>query len=119
MPYVIVNCTFNPPTLSITGAQLRQETIDSLEKSIPQCTTTSSSSNSMNGTTAKFTLSESQPQTWHMSIGQQYCDQRGRCVVFAAVAQALQLEGWALRTTDAVSWENEKDVTRLFFWRSN
>ncbi|EAN94079.1 hypothetical protein C3747_32g246c [Trypanosoma cruzi] len=119
MPNVIVNCTFNPPAFSITGTQLRQETLDSLEKALPQCTTTSQNSmGAANGNAPKFMLVNSQPNTWRMSIGQHYCDQRGRCVVFSTIISTLQTEGWALRTTDSHESDNGKDITRLFFWRS-
>ncbi|KEG06497.1 hypothetical protein DQ04_13641010 [Trypanosoma grayi] len=118
MPNAIVNCTFNPPTLSIMGAQMRQETIDSLERALPHCTTTSQNSMSTaNGQAPKFVLADAQPNTWRMSIGQHYCDQRGRSVVFSAIISALQLEGWLLRTTNSIETEDNKDVTRLFFWR--
>ncbi|RNF10124.1 uncharacterized protein Tco025E_06843 [Trypanosoma conorhini] len=119
MPSVVVNCKFNPPVLSIVGAPLRQETLDTLEKALPRCMTTSQNSLSVaNGGAPKFVLLNNQPNTWRMSIGQHYCDQRGRCVVFSEVINALHAEGWTLRTTNSHESDNEKDVARLFFWRA-
>ncbi|RNF04373.1 hypothetical protein TraAM80_05250 [Trypanosoma rangeli] len=118
MPSVIVNCTFNPPVLSIVGAPLRQETLDALEKVLPCCTTTSQNSlGAAVGSAPKFMLVNNQPNTWRLSIGQHYCDQRGRCVMFAEIIKALHAEGWTLRTTSSHESGNDKDVARLFFWR--
>ncbi|KAG5512126.1 hypothetical protein JKF63_07591 [Porcisia hertigi] len=41
MPNVIVTCTFNPPSVSIHGASIRQDTIDALQRALPKQTTTS------------------------------------------------------------------------------
>lgn len=41
MPNVIVTAKFNPPEITLQGASLRQDTIDALQKALPQRTTTS------------------------------------------------------------------------------
>ncbi|CAD2212788.1 hypothetical protein, conserved [Angomonas deanei] len=40
MPNVVVTCTFNPPMVSIQGAGLRQDTVELLQRSLPQRTST-------------------------------------------------------------------------------
>ncbi|KAG5508442.1 hypothetical protein JIQ42_08184 [Leishmania sp. Namibia] len=163
MPNVIVTCTFNPPSVSIQGASIRQDTIDALQRALPKQTTTSLPTQRP-GESAKFLLTSgneavpcgavscvepggtaadgaeegSQQNTsphqntagvvsggvaegyksWHIDLGQHYCDQMGRSMIFLVIIEALEEEGFALRGTHTTLTEQEKDVTRLIFVRS-
>ena len=59
------------------------------------------------------------PPHWHMEIGQQYCDQLGRSIIFLRLIEALNGEEWKLKGTNTVvNPENGKDTTKFFFYRS-
>lgn len=129
MPNVVVTCTFNPPVVSIQGASLRQDTIDALQKALPKHTTTSMPTQRANES-PKFLLmngdagsaSGSAPDAnkytnWRIDLGQHYCDQKGRSMIFLAVMESLEEEGFAMRGTHTVLTESEKDVTRMIFSR--
>ncbi|KAG5487957.1 hypothetical protein LSCM1_08272 [Leishmania martiniquensis] len=163
MPNVIVTCTFNPPSISIQGASIRQDTIEALQRALPKQTTTSPPTQrptesakflltSGNGTVpcgevscvesvgaaadgvgegSQQNTSPRQSSTglapgevgegykiWRIDLGQHYCDQTGRSMVFLVIIEALEEEGFALRGTHTMLTEQEKDVTRLIFVRS-
>ncbi|KAK7198921.1 hypothetical protein NESM_000858900 [Novymonas esmeraldas] len=163
MPNVIVTCTFNPPTISIQGASIRQDTIDALQRALPKQTTTSLPTQRP-GESAKFLLTNGNGQaaeqpgavnriegaaaaeggaaegsqrngspdrnsagvdgaaeefkSWRIDLGQHYCDQKGRAMIFLVIIEALEEEGFAVRGTHTVVTEKEKDVTRLIFARA-
>ncbi|KPA74970.1 hypothetical protein ABB37_08936 [Leptomonas pyrrhocoris] len=164
MPNVIVTCVFNPPTISIQGTSIRQDTIEALQRALPKQTTTSLPSQRP-GESAKFLLTNgggsrgaegSAPhgatggriedvadtegrdnvrdgaakttdevadndkgyKSWRIDLGQHYCDQKGRSMIFLVIMEALEEEGFALRGTHTVVTEKEKDVTRLIFARA-
>lgn len=129
MPNVVVTCTFNPPVLSIQGASLRQDTIDALQRALPKHTTTSIPTQRANES-PKFLLigggeaaaaaspsAGNKYSNWCIDLGQHYCDQKGRSMIFLAVMEALEEEGFAMRGTNTVVTEEEKDVTRMIFSR--
>ncbi|AYU75657.1 protein of unknown function - conserved [Leishmania donovani] len=163
MPNVIVTCTFNPPCVSIHGANIRQDTIDALQRALPKQTTTSLPTQRP-GEPAKFLLTNgsgvmqsgtvnriedgsaaaggaeegSQENTsphnssngvapgegakeyksWRIDLGQHYCDQMGRAMIFLVIIEALEEEGFALRGTHTLMMDREKDTTQLIFVRS-
>ncbi|KPI82806.1 hypothetical protein ABL78_8182 [Leptomonas seymouri] len=149
MPNVIVTCVFNPPTISIQGTSIRQDTIEALQRALPKQTTTSLPSQRP-GESAKFLLTSGGAtggrieggadtgahsnqddsaavkgeannkgyNSWHIDLGQHYCDQKGRSMIFLVIMEALEEEGFALRGTHTVVTEKEKDVTRLIFSRA-
>lgn len=167
MPNVIVTCTFNPPSITIQGASIRQDTIDALQRALPKQTTTSLPTQRP-GESAKFLLTNGngaadasngagrieaprdgvnapagEPaegsqngsgagaagagangesnegyKSWRIDLGQHYCDQKGRAMIFLVIMEALEEEGFALRGTHTVVTEREKDVTRLIFARA-
>lgn len=57
-------------------------------------------------------------KSWRIDLGQHYCDQKGRSMIFLVIMEALEEEGFALRGTHTVVTEKEKDVTRLIFARA-
>lgn len=114
MPNLIVNVTFNPPVIKIMGSTLREETVHRLEQRIPSSTTTAASSQRE---PPKFTLMTS-PSHWHMDVGQHYCDQLGRSIIFLSIIETLESEDWMLRGTNTVTHpETNKDTTKFFFFR--
>ncbi|EPY21384.1 hypothetical protein STCU_00831 [Strigomonas culicis] len=154
MPHVIVTCLFNPPSISIQGASLRQDTIDALQRALPKHTTTSqltygrqeppkflltaSSAHPEAETGEKKEQEKETDATTAVSaalivrdrvqnleeytslkieLGKHYCCQKGRSMMFLAIMEALEEEGFAMRSTSAVTMDNGKDVTRLFFSR--
>lgn len=129
MPNVVVTCTFNPPVISIQGASLRQDTIEALQKSLPKRTTTSMPTQRSNEP-PKFLLmngdagsgNNSAPDAnkytnWSIDLGQHYCDNKGTSMIFLAVMESLEEEGFAMRGTHTVTTENGKNVTRMIFSR--
>ncbi|AIN95223.1 hypothetical protein LPMP_020430 [Leishmania panamensis] len=162
MPNVIVTCTFNPPSVTIQGASIRQDTIDALQRALPKQTTTSLPTQrpsepakflltSRSGTVQAGTVNRieaggavadgvaegreefSSPnhnstgvasgedaeayKSWHVDLGQHYCDQMGRTMIFLVIIEALEEEGFGLRGTHSLVVK-EKDITRLIFVRS-
>ena len=57
-------------------------------------------------------------KSWRIDLGQHYCDQKGRSMMFLVIMEALEEEGFALRGTHTVVTDREKDVTRLIFSRA-
>jgi hypothetical protein len=115
MPNLIVNVTFNPPTIKLMGSTLREETIHKLEQRLPTATTTSPSTQHE---PPKFVLKE-HPTHWHMDVSQQYCDQLGRSLIFLQVIETLEAEDWKLKGTNTVTHpETNKDTTKFFFYRA-
>ncbi|CBZ23116.1 hypothetical protein, unknown function [Leishmania mexicana MHOM/GT/2001/U1103] len=163
MPNVIVTCTFNPPCVSIQGVNIRQDTIDALQRALPKQTTTSLPTQRP-GEPAKFLLTSGggvgqagtvnrieygsaaaggaeegrqeatsphnssngvapgegakEYKSWRIDLGQHYCDQMGRAMIFLVIIEALEEEGFALRGTHTLVMEREKDTTQLIFVRS-
>ncbi len=115
MPNLIVNVTFNPPVVKIMGSTLREETVHRLEQKLPSATTTSMSTQR---DPPKFQLM-SNPTHWQIELGQQYCDQLGRSIIFLSIIESLEGEDWMLRGTNTVTHpETNKDTTKFFFFRS-
>lgn len=133
MPNVIVTCTFNPPVVSLQGASLRQETIDQLQKALPNQTSTSQPSQrhteppkflltngagSTDGAAAAATTDSTpgaQYTSWKIDLGQHYCDQNGRSMIYLSIMSALQEEGFAMRGANTIATESEKEITRMIF----
>ncbi|GET85489.1 hypothetical protein, unknown function [Leishmania tarentolae] len=163
MPNVIVTCTFNPPRVSIHGANIRQDTIDALQKALPKQTSTSmptqrpdeparflltngsgvEQSETVNriedgNATADGVAEGSQEnasmqnsssrvapeevgnayKSWRIELAKHYCDQKARAMMFLVIIEALEEEGFALRGTNTLTMDTEKDVTQLIFVRS-
>lgn len=115
MPNLIVNVTFNPPVLKIMGSTLREETIHKLEQRLPSVTTTSLNTQKE---PPKFQLKEN-PAHWHIDLGQHYCDQLGRSLIFLAMLETLEAEDWKLKGTNTVTHpDSGKDSTKFFFFRA-
>eukprot|EP00672_Neobodo_designis_P023531 CAMPEP_0174831326 /NCGR_PEP_ID=MMETSP1114-20130205/3023_1 /TAXON_ID=312471 /ORGANISM="Neobodo designis, Strain CCAP 1951/1" /LENGTH=115 /DNA_ID=CAMNT_0016065147 /DNA_START=52 /DNA_END=399 /DNA_ORIENTATION=+ len=115
MPNLVVNVTFNPPVVKMMGTTLREETVHKLEQILPQVTTTSLTHQRA---APKFQLN-SNPTHWHIDLGQHYCDQLGRSLIFLALIEALEGEDWNLKGTNTVVHpENGKDTTKFFFYRA-
>lgn len=115
MPNLIVNCTFNPPVIKLMGTTLREETIRKLEQRLPQVTTTSQSSQRE---PPKFVLLN-HPTHWHIDLGQHFCDQLGRSLIFLAIIETLEAEDWKLKGTNTVTHpDNGKDTSKFFFFRA-
>jgi len=54
-----------------------------------------------------------------MDLGQHYCDQLGRFVIFLRIIEALNAEDWKLKGTNTVvNMGSRKDTTKFFFYRS-
>ncbi len=115
MPNLIVNCTFNPPQVKLIGATLRDETVHRLEQRLPGITTTASSSQRE---PPKFQLLNN-PTHWHVDLGQHYCDQLGRSLIFLCLIETLEAEEWQLKGTNTVTHpDSGKDTTKFFFYRA-
>ncbi|CUG88896.1 Hypothetical protein, putative [Bodo saltans] len=115
MPNLVVNVTFNPPVVKLMGATLREETIHKLEQVLPNVTTTHVSHNKE---APKFQLLQN-PSHWHADLGQHYCDQLGRSLIFLALIETLEGEDWKLKGTNTVTHpDNGKDSTKFFFFRA-
>eukprot|EP00760_Papus_ankaliazontas_P028841 PhM_4_TR4020/c0_g4_i1/m.47026 len=115
MPNCVVNCTFNPPQLKIMGSTLRDETITKLQQRLPLATTTSLNSAK---TERKFNFVQNPPH-WHLDLGQHFCDQLGRSIIFLTIIECLEAEDWKLRGTNTVVHaDNGKDTTKFFFYRA-
>jgi len=115
MPNLIVNASFNPPVLKLMGSTLREETIHKLEQRLPVATTTSQSGQR---DAPKFQLLQN-PTHWHIDLGQHYCDQLGRSLIFMAVMEVLDSEEWKLKGTNTVTHpDSGKDTTKFFFYRA-
>eukprot|EP00758_Cryptobia_borreli_P005132 Tbor_TRINITY_DN4748_c0_g2::TRINITY_DN4748_c0_g2_i1::g.17083::m.17083 len=116
MPNLIANVTFNPPVLKLMGSTIREETIEKLQRCLPQSTTTSA------GSTRRpppvFELKKD-PDHWTIDLGQHYCDQLGRSIIFLNLIETLEGEDWKLKGTNtAVHPDTGKDTTKLFFHRA-
>ena len=115
MPNLIVNVTFNPPVVKLMGTTLREETVHKLETILPQVTTTAVS---RQRDLPKFQLL-SNPTHWTIDLGQHYCDQLGRSLIFLAIIEALEAEDWNLKGSNTVTHpDNGKDTTKFFFFRA-
>lgn len=115
MPNLIVSCTFNPPTVTLLGTTLREETVHKLEQRLPTVTTTSLSSQRE---PPKFTLKD-HPSHWHIDLGQHYCDQLGRSLIFLCLIETLEAEDWKLKGTNTITHpDTGKDTTKFFFFRA-
>lgn len=57
--------------------------------------------------------------SWKIELSQHYCDQKGRSMIFLAIMEALEEEGYAMRGVHTLTTaeDNEKDVTRMIFAR--
>ena len=121
MPHLVVNCTFNPPVVKIMGATLHevcasllqrspthtkktttrnnkqhnatQETIHKLDQRMPAVTTTSVSPKKE---LPKFVYIQNPPH-WHSDLGQHYCDQLGRSMIYLTMIECLEGEDWKLK----------------------
>ena len=115
MPSLIVNVTFNPPVVKLLGTSIREETIHKLEAALPEVTTTAMCTQRER---PKFQMMNNPPH-WHMDIGQHYCDQLGRSIIFLRLIEALNGEDWKLKGSNTVTnMDNGKDTTKFFFYRS-
>jgi hypothetical protein len=115
MPNLIVNATFNPPSIKLMGTTLREETIHKLEQRLPTATTTAQSGQRE---PPKFVLLNN-PNHWHIDVGQHYCDQLGRSLIFLAIIETLEGEDWKLKGSNTVTHpDTGKDTTKFFFYRA-
>jgi hypothetical protein len=115
MPSLICNVTFNPPVITMLGSSIKEETIHKLEHALPEVTTTAMCSQRE---PPKFVYVPNPPH-WRMELGQHYCDQLGRAIIFLRLIEALNGEEWKLKGTNTVvSMDNGKDTNKFFFYRS-
>jgi hypothetical protein len=115
MPSLIVNVTFNPPVVKLLGTTIREETVHKLEAALPGALTTATA---VQKAPPQFELMANPPH-WHMDLGQAYCDQLGRSMIFLRIIEALAAEEWKLKGTNTVTHpENGKDTTKFFFYRA-
>jgi len=115
MPNLIVNISFNPPVIKMMGSTLREETIHKLEQRLPTVTTTSASTQR---DPPKFVLMNN-PTHWHIDIGQHFCDQLGRSLIFLCVIETLEGEDWKLKGSNTITHpDSGKDTTKFFFYRA-
>eukprot|EP01063_Lacrimia_lanifica_P004740 TRINITY_DN126_c0_g1_i1.p1 TRINITY_DN126_c0_g1~~TRINITY_DN126_c0_g1_i1.p1 ORF type:complete len:137 (+),score=67.22 TRINITY_DN126_c0_g1_i1:63-413(+) len=114
MPHLVVNCTFNPPVIKMMGSTLREETVHKLDQRLPIVTTTSVSPKKE---LPKFSYVQNPPH-WHNDLGQHFCDQLGRSMIFLTMIECLEGEDWKLKGTNTVTHpDNGKDTTKFFFFR--
>ncbi|KAG8348542.1 hypothetical protein TRVL_00631 [Trypanosoma vivax] len=115
MPNVIVTATYNPPTFTIVGSPIREETVKRMEQRIPSLLSTALS---QSREPARFTLRDNS-KTWCMELNQHFCDELHRSAVSLVIIEALDGEGWTLRTASASHDSKlDRDVIKLFFSRS-
>ena len=96
MPSLIVNVTFNPPVVKVLGTNIREETVTKLELALPDALTTALCTQRDR---PKFQPMPNPPHL-HMDLGQHYCDQLGRSVIFLRIIEALNAEDWKLKGTN-------------------
>eukprot|EP00164_Ancoracysta_twista_P023329 GFYU01043588.1.p1 GENE.GFYU01043588.1~~GFYU01043588.1.p1 ORF type:complete len:127 (+),score=41.75 GFYU01043588.1:31-381(+) len=116
MPNLVANVTFNPPVLKIMGTTLREETVQKLQQRLPTVTTTSAST--IRRAPPTFELKKD-PEHWTIDLGQHYCDQLGRSLIFMCLIETLEGEDWKLKGTNTVTHHDSgKDTTKFFFYRA-
>lgn len=114
MPNLIVSCTFNPPTVTLLGSTLREETVHKLEQRLPTVTSTHQSPSKE---PPKFVFYKD-PAHWKIELGQQFCDHLGRSMIYLTLVECLEAEDWKLRATNCMShYDNGKDTSKFFFTR--
>lgn len=113
MPNLCVSCTYNPPTITVMGATLREDTVRSLESQIPHATTTAMNPGKE---PAKFAFLPN-PDHWRMELQQHFCDELHKSAMFLSIIQALEQEGWRIRASNSVAADN-KETTKMFFTRA-
>ncbi|KAL7696642.1 hypothetical protein N2W54_006250 [Lotmaria passim] len=115
MPNLCVSCTFNPPTITLLGSTIREDTVRAMEAQIPLATSTAVNPSK---DPAKFVFL-SDPDHWRMELQQHFCDELHKSSIFMAIIQALEEEGWRLRASNSVTHtESDRDTTKLFFVRA-
>ena len=118
MPNLIVNVTFNPPVIKMVGTVLREETVRKLEQILPAHTTTHPLSQHSAQKVPQF-VKMMNPEHWHLDLGQHYCDQLGRSLIFLALIETLESEDWLLKGTCTVTHpDTNKDTTKFFLYRA-
>ncbi|CAM40432.1 conserved hypothetical protein [Leishmania braziliensis MHOM/BR/75/M2904] len=115
MPNLCVSCTFNPPTITLLGSTIREDTVRAMETQIPLATSTAVNPSK---DPAKF-IFLSNPDHWRMELHQHFCDELHKSSVFLVIIQSLEQEGWRLRASNSVqNTENDTDTAKLFFVRA-
>lgn len=113
MPNICVSCSYNPPSITILGATLREDTVRSLESQIPQSTSTAMNPGKE---PSKFVFIAN-PDHWRMELQQHFCDELHKSAMFLSIIQALEQEGWRIRASNSVS-SDTKETTKMFFTRA-
>lgn len=102
----------NGGTQTVEPERITNDTNGEGEASVP-------STNAGPGSSAAAPEGSSSPFTcWSINLGQHYCCQKGRSMIFLAIMEALEEEGFVMRGSHTVVTEQEKDVTRLIFARA-
>lgn len=115
MPNLCVSCTFNPPTITLLGSTLREDTIRSLEKRLPLTTSTALTPGKE---TPHFAFA-SNPDHWRMELQQHFCSEVHKSSMYLAIIQSLEEEGWRVRASNSVvNPANGKETCKMFFTRA-
>eukprot|EP00744_Colponema_vietnamica_P000954 GILI01001654.1.p1 GENE.GILI01001654.1~~GILI01001654.1.p1 ORF type:complete len:116 (+),score=40.12 GILI01001654.1:73-420(+) len=115
MPNLVAVVTFNPPVVKLMGSTLREETVQKLQQRLPTSTSTQLSSRRAAPT---FELKKD-PEHWSIDLGQSFCDQLGRSLIFMDLIEILEAEEWKLKGTNCVVHpDSGKDTTKFFFYRA-
>eukprot|EP01060_Flectonema_neradi_P033256 TRINITY_DN5522_c0_g1_i2.p1 TRINITY_DN5522_c0_g1~~TRINITY_DN5522_c0_g1_i2.p1 ORF type:complete len:125 (+),score=18.62 TRINITY_DN5522_c0_g1_i2:63-437(+) len=117
-PNLIVNFTFNSPTVRIVGP-IKESTIEKLNSCFPRVTSTAQGTKTA---PPKF-IHESSPPHWYIRLNGMFCDQLGQSMLCLCLLDALEEEGgWVLKDTNAITMEdtdaiqqNHNEVLKFFF----
>ncbi|EPY28096.1 hypothetical protein STCU_00342 [Strigomonas culicis] len=114
MPNLCVSCTFNPPVITVLGAQMKDETLHLLEKKLPQLSSTSINAKSE---LSKFNFFNN-PDHWRLTMSQHFCDELHKSQFFSTITECLLQDGWLLRASNSVSTAaDDTETVKLFFTR--
>ncbi|CBZ28965.1 conserved hypothetical protein [Leishmania mexicana MHOM/GT/2001/U1103] len=115
MPNLCVSCTFNPPSITLLGSTIREDTVRAMEAQLPLATSTAVNPSK---DPVKF-IFLSNPDHWRMDLNQHFCDELHKSSIFLVILQSLEEEGWRLRASNNVSRkENDGETVKLFFTRA-
>ncbi|GET90892.1 hypothetical protein, conserved [Leishmania tarentolae] len=115
MPNLCVSCTFNPPTVTLLGSTIREDTVRAMEAQLPLATSTAVNPSK---DPVKF-IFHTNPDYWRMELNQHFCDELHKASMFLVMVQCLGDEGWRLVSSNCVTnKENDLETTKLFFTRA-
>lgn len=107
---LIINMSFNPPTLDILGP-IKESTIDRLNEVVPHSTT---STRSIRNEPPKFEYLAN-PDHWHLKLDGQFCDADGISRMMVILLDAVEEEGdWTLVSSQASSAVNNAAIQQTF-----